>query len=354
MPTDVDFHLPFPAVGVRPEAVERARRRGVAWATAQGLIPPTPAATGYFLAMRLADVATGFAPEADGTDLDVMTDLITWTAVCDDFFDGPAGDDPEFAAATVAALTSVTAAGGPVAAPAGVEALTAATVDLWARMREPMSPEWRARAGHGWGRFLRSFLAEADARRAGTVPDLAGYLALRRETMAMYVYLDAVERAGRYEVPERVLADPAVRRLAELQIDIIAHCNDVHSIEHEEARGDTHNLVLVLEHETRRPRDEVVEEVRHRVDVLVTRFRHTAATLPELCDRLSCDPAERTATLRHLTALTRQLRVTYDWSLATTRYTRRSGSGRRPDYLSASDAGRGDLLLVADRIGQAP
>ncbi|MFJ5709192.1 hypothetical protein [Streptomyces sp. NPDC093105] len=352
MPTDVDFLLPFPAVAVRPGAVGRARRRGVAWATAQGLIPPTRAAGEYFLAMRLADVATGFAPEADGTDLDVMTDLITWTAVCDDFFDGPAGDDPEFAAAAVAALTSVTTATGPTAAPAGAEALAGATADLWARMRAPMSPAWRTRAGHGWGRFLRSFLAEAAARRAGTVPDLAGYLALRRETMAMYVYLDAAERAGRYEVPERVLADPAVRRLAELQIDIIAHCNDVHSIEHEEARGDTHNLVLVLEHETRRPRAEVIEEVRRRVDGLVARFRHTAGTVPAVCDRLACDPAERTAALRHLTALTRQMRVTYDWSLATTRYTPRSGSGRRPDYLSVRDAERDELLLVADRTGR--
>ncbi|MFD4373697.1 hypothetical protein [Streptomyces sp. NPDC058486] len=361
MPIDVDFHLPFPAVEVRPEAHERARRRGVAWATAQGLIPPTEAATGYFLAMRLADVAAGFAPEADGADLDVMTDLITWTAVCDDFFDGPAGDDPEFAAAAVTALTTDT---GPMTTPpAGVEALARATADLWARMREPMSPAWRARAGHNWGRFLRSFLAEADARRAGTVPGLAGYLALRRETMAMYVYLDAVERAGRYEVPGRVLADPAVRELAELQIDIIAHCNDVHSIEHEEARGDTHNLVLVLAHGTRRPRAEVIEEIRHRVDGLVTRFLHTAATVPALCDRLSCDPTERAATVRHLTALTRQLRVTYDWSLATRRYAEPSASGRRPDYLRSIDTVRGDsvhstripsdTLLLADPIGQA-
>ncbi|MFE1905650.1 hypothetical protein ACFW96_18590 [Streptomyces gardneri] len=354
MPIDVDFLLPFPAVDVRPEAVEHARQRGLAWATAHGLIPPTEAATGYFLAMRLADVAAGFAPEADGADLDVMTDVITWTAVCDDFFDGPAGDEPEFAAAAVAALTSVTTATGPCAAPAGVEALTGATADLWARMRAPMSPEWRTRAGHNWGRFLRSFLAEADARRAGTVPGLADYLALRRETMAMYVYLDAAERAGRYEVPERVLADPAVRRLAELQIDIIAHCNDVHSVEHEEARGDTHNLVLVLTQETRHPRDEVIEEIRHRVDGLVARFQHTAGTIPALCDRLSCDPAERAAALRHLAALTGHMRVTYEWSLATTRYTHQAGSGRRPTYLSAGDAEHGDTLLLADRIGSAP
>ncbi|WP_073815594.1 terpene synthase family protein [Streptomyces sp. CB02261] len=362
MPIDVDFSLPFAAGRPLPRQVERAGRRGVDWATEHRLIRPTEAAIGYFLDMRLADVSTGFCPEADGPDLDVMTDVITWTAVCDDFFDGPAGDDPRFAEAAVLALSSVTGSAGPARVPPGIEALAGATADLWARMRAPMSPAWQARAARNWRRFLRSFLAEADARRARTVPDLAGYLALRRETMAMYVYLDAAERTGRYEVPERVLTDPVLLRLSTLQIDILAHCNDVHSLEHEEARGDTHNLVLVLEQESGRPRDEVIEEIRDRVGRLVVRFQRAADDIPSLCDRLSCDPAERAATYRHLTALTRQLRVTYDWSLATTRYTRRAASGRRPEYLKASTgrsgavAGRAGLArtgLVPQQIGEA-
>ncbi|MFF1511201.1 hypothetical protein [Streptomyces sp. NPDC058326] len=362
MPIDVDFPLPFAAGTPLPHAVEHARRRGVEWATEHRLIPPTEAATGYFLDMRLADVATGFCPEAEGPDLDVMTDVITWTAVCDDFFDGPAGDDLEYAAAAVSTLTSVTGTAAPDRVPPGIEPLAGATADLWARMCAPMSPEWQARAGHNWRRFLRSFLTEADARRARTVPDLAGYLALRRETMAMYVYLDATERAGRYEVPERVLNDPVPLLLSTLQIDILAHCNDVHSIEHEEARGDTHNLVLVLEQESRRPRDEVIEEIRGRVRELVVRFRRTAERVPELCDRLSCDPVERDATHRHLAALTRQLRVTYDWSLATRRYTERAATGLRPEYLEATvgrspeylgaSAGRSGASL-SDPIGEA-
>ncbi|MFD4314951.1 hypothetical protein [Streptomyces sp. NPDC058548] len=365
MPIDVDFPLPFAAGRPLPQRVERARRRGVDWSTEHRLIRPTDASIGYFLDMRLADVATGFCPEADGPDLDVMTDVITWTAVCDDFFDGPAGDDPGSAEAAVLALSSLTGPDGPAAVPHGVEALAGATADLWARMRAPMSPAWQARAARNWRRFLRSFLAEADARRDRTVPDLAGYLALRRETMAMYVYLDAAERTGRYEVPERVLTDRALLRLSTLQIDILAHCNDVHSLEHEEARGDTHNLVLVLEQEGGRSRGEVIEEIRDRVGRLVVRFRRGADGIPALCDRLSCDPAERAATYRHLTALTRQLRVTYDWSLATTRYAQHATSGRRPEYLEASagrsgaSADRADLPrdgrpgLVPQQFGEA-
>ncbi|WP_327250050.1 terpene synthase family protein [Streptomyces sp. NBC_01320] len=104
-----------------------------------------------------------------------MTDVITRTAVCDDFFDSPAGDDPSFATAAVSALTSVSDTDREHAAPAGTESLPTATADLWARMREPMSPQWRAWAGHGWGRFLRSFLAEADARHATPLPGIPAF-----------------------------------------------------------------------------------------------------------------------------------------------------------------------------------
>ncbi|MEU6760227.1 hypothetical protein [Streptomyces sp. NPDC046685] len=360
MPTDVDFPLPFTAPRPTPDAVEQAQRRGVDWAVGHSLLQPTDAAIGYFMAMRLADVATGFCPKAGGPDLDVMTDVITWTAVCDDFFDGPAGDDPVFAADVVRALLSTTApygeagahpAAAPPPVPPGAEGLAGATADLWHRLQAPMTERWRERAARNWARFLRSFLAEAAARRSGTVPDLRDYLALRRETMAMYVYLDATERTGRYEVPERVLADPTVRRLAELEIDILAHCNDVHSVEHEEARGDTHNLVLVLEAAGGHGRARVIEEIRGRVGGLAQEFQRLAAGIPALCDRLSCDPYERLSTERHLRAMTRQLRVTYDWSLATRRYADQARSGRRPEYLAHSAAAPLGALLP-DRTGE--
>ncbi|MER5353624.1 terpene synthase family protein [Kitasatospora sp. NPDC002551] len=270
-----------------------------------------------------------------------MTDLITWTAVCDDFFDGAAGDDPDLAGRAVAALAEVTRGGRPATAPAALPAalrpLRAATADLWSRSAAPMSEPWRARAGHGWRRFLRSFLAEAEARGQGRIPGLADYLALRRETMAMYVYLDAVERADRFELPARLLADRYLRRMAELQIDILAHCNDVHSVEHEEARGDTHNLVLVLEHRRGSPRAEVIREIQQRVRLLSEEFLAGAAGLDAHGARLGCTAAERADLRRYVAAMARQLRVTYDWSLATVRYTAGRDRDLRPVYLSPAD-----------------
>ncbi|MFG2873458.1 hypothetical protein ACGFYU_00240 [Streptomyces sp. NPDC048337] len=285
MPTDVDFPFPFTAPRPVPVAVEQARRRGVDWAVRHRLLQPTDAAIGRFTARRLADLAAGFCPKAGGTDLDVMTDVVTWAALCGDLFDGPAGDDPAFAGDVVRALLSTTAPYGEAGAaarvpvPAGAEGLVTATADLWERLRAPMTERWRERAGHNWARFLYS-------------------LTLRQEGMAMYLYLDAAERTGRYEVPERVLADPTARRLAELETDV---------------------LVLALEAGSGGHRAQVIDEIRHRVGGLAEEFRRLAAGLPALCDRLSCDPYERLSTERHLRAMTRQMRVTFDWSLATRR-----------------------------------
>jgi hypothetical protein len=339
MPTFIDFHLPFPAPSTQESEVERARLRGVTWAREQGLLGPSDKAVGYFLGMRLADVATGFSPDARGADLDVMTDLITWTAVCDDFFDGPVGDDPDRAAAAVSELARITTGAAPSGPRHPDNPLVAATEDLWARMVGPMSGNWRARAARNWRRFLSSFLAEAAARHAGRIPTVSEYFTLRQETMAMYVYLDAVERSNRREVPERVLSSAAIQELLRLEIEILACCNDIHSVEHEEARGDTHNLVLVLETRENLTRDDAFERIRSWVHDRSERFHRIRADLPGLYASLGLTPAERTAAEAHVTAMMHQIRVTYDWSRATARYVAPAAESdpagaARPQYMA--------------------
>lgn len=116
MPTDVDFPLPFTAPRPVPGAVEQARRRGVDWAVGHGLLlQPADAVLEGSSAVRLAHVAAGFCPEAGGADLDVMTDVLTWTAACEAFFRGPARDAPVFAGDVVRALLSTTAPHGQAA-----------------------------------------------------------------------------------------------------------------------------------------------------------------------------------------------------------------------------------------------
>ncbi|HKS48359.1 MAG TPA: terpene synthase family protein [Amycolatopsis sp.] len=341
MPIEVDFHLPFPAPRPERAEVERAGQRAVRWAHDHGLLQPTDSALGYYVGMMLADVAAGFCPDASGADLELMTDVIVWTAVCDDFFDGPAGDDLEQATSIVDELIAVTE--HPPITPTDGGVLVNATADLWTRLIEPMSDRWRERARQSWQRFLRSFLAEVIARRSRVVPTLDDYLALRRESMAMYLYLDATERVNRYEVPSSILASEEIRRLGLLEIDIIAFCNDVHSVEHEEARGDTHNLVLVLEHEGRGTREAVIEEICRLVHDKSEQFLSIAAEIPALCRRVGATANEQAITQRYVTAMTHQIRVTHDWSMATRRY-----SSHASDTANSADpAGRRQYLAFS-------
>ncbi|MEU3465663.1 terpene synthase family protein [Streptomyces sp. NPDC006733] len=315
--------------------------RGVNWACRHGLISGTEPAIDYFLSMRLADVATGFSPYARGDDLDVMTDVITWTAVCDDFFDGMAGDDPGVAESVVEALSGVIGRNPvPLDPLVPFTPLVTATADLWERMAHPMGELWRARARRNWRRFLHSFLVEAEVRRSRSAPTLPEYFALRRETMAMYLYLDAAERAGGYEVPDRVLASEPVEELCRLQIEILACCNDVHSVEHEEARGDTHNLVLVLERTQGLRRSEAIETLREWVHRRSQRFLHVASHLLGTGNPLGLDADNRELAEQYVMTMMYQLRTTYDWSRSTARYSSRwqaassFSSQQRPHYIN--------------------
>ncbi|MFE9762976.1 terpene synthase family protein [Streptomyces sp. NPDC005808] len=83
-------------------------------------------------------------------------------------------------------------------------------------------------------------------------------------------------------------------------MDILAHCNDVHGVEREEARGDIPNLVLVLEAASGRSHEQVIDGIRHGVGRLAEEFQRLAAGTPAVCERLSCDPYERVSTERHL------------------------------------------------------
>ncbi|MFD9392243.1 terpene synthase family protein [Streptomyces sp. NPDC060000] len=73
------------------------------------------------------------------------------------------------------------------------------------------------------------------------------------------------ERAADITVPAAAFPAPRLRVMRQTAIDVTLMCNDVYSLEKEEARGDMDNLVLVLEHSRHLTRAEAVTAAGRRV-----------------------------------------------------------------------------------------
>ncbi|WP_411129225.1 terpene synthase family protein [Streptomyces sp. x-19] len=272
---------------------------------------------------RYAELAARFYPDATGADLDLGVDLMSWFFVFDDLFDGPDGEDPARARALVSStMEALRRPAGPSAAP-----VVRAFADLWQRSREGMSAAWRRRAAEHWCAYLQGYVTEAAHRHRGRMPTVEEHLRLRRETIGVHPTVDLAERIGHFEVPWRIHAAPWAAEMRAIAAEVDTIHNDLCSAEKEEARGEIHNLLLILERREHRTRAEGVEEMRRMIRSRTERFLVLESRLPSLCDSFRLTEAQRAAVFRFADALRAVMRGDYDWAERSGRYT----SADRPD-----------------------
>ncbi|WP_405639216.1 terpene synthase family protein [Streptomyces uncialis] len=97
--------------------------------------------------------------------------------------------------------------------------------------------------------------------------------------------------------------------------------NDLCSVEKEEARGEIHNLLLIVERRRGCTRAEAVEEMRGMIRSRTERFLVMEARLPGLCDSFRLTEAQRVRVHRFAHALRAVMRGDYDWAERSGRYT---------------------------------
>ncbi|KAF9465679.1 terpenoid synthase [Collybia nuda] len=93
--------------------------------------------------------------------------------------------------------------------------------------------------------YVRAMTQEAQDRQHKSVrKSMAEYLDLRRYTGAIKPSFDCLLLP--LEISDALLDSPAVKELEMIAIELIAVANDIVSFNVEQARGDIHNLVIVL------------------------------------------------------------------------------------------------------------
>ncbi|KDQ61070.1 hypothetical protein JAAARDRAFT_125196 [Jaapia argillacea MUCL 33604] len=118
--------------------------------------------------------------------------------------------------------------------------------DYWARCIQDAGPGVQARFKESLTLFFEAVNIQAKDRDAGVVPDLESYVDVRRDTSGCKPVFDLMEYALGIDLPDYVVEDPIIKALNQGTNDLVTWSNDIFSYNVEQARGDTHNMVVIL------------------------------------------------------------------------------------------------------------
>ncbi|MFJ5809705.1 terpene cyclase [Streptomyces sp. NPDC093093] len=315
MPQDITFDLPFP-LALSPD-LPGARQRNLAWVRRFGLVGAGRSLQ-WYTSWDMPRLAAHGMPYARGAALDLCTDAMAFFFVFDDQFDGPLGRDPARVAAVCQDLIDIVhgAPAGP-----GADACSRAFSDIWTRCRHGAHPGWVARSAHEWEYYFATQAHESIGRTRGTPGDLETYLQVRRGIAGTAVPLSLGERAAGLGVPAAAFHSPQLRLMRDIAVDVSMMCNDVYSLEKEEARGDVNNLVLVIEHADGATREEAVAAAREEVARRTRRFAELAAEVPCVCAQLGLTARETADVRAYADGMASWMSGYHAWQTRTRRYT---------------------------------
>ncbi|KAH8829192.1 isoprenoid synthase domain-containing protein [Flagelloscypha sp. PMI_526] len=93
--------------------------------------------------------------------------------------------------------------------------------------------------------FFQCVTQQAIDRRNGEIPDLESYIIMRRDTSGCRPCWALIEYGNNLDIPEDVMDHPLLRSMGDAANDLVTWSNDLFSYNVEQARGDTHNMVVV-------------------------------------------------------------------------------------------------------------
>ena len=310
---EIDLYCPFES-GINP-AVDEVAASTDAWLHDTGLVEGEGARR-KLVADRLTELAARACRDAPVEVLDVVSRWNAWLFVRDDVCDrSDVGRDPARLQRLNDGHLGVLCGRAP-----GRSRLSRALSDVHRSLVALAGDRVRARWLHSVELYMEGCRWEAVNRRAGRVPELAEYIALRRWTGGLLPSLELYAALGGIASTPWTRADPRVCELLDAANDAVCWTNDVFSAERERAAGDVHNLVLVLEHHHRMQPSWAREQA---LDMIETRVRRFMELEPQVW---SAHESARAFTL----TLRAWLRGNLDWS-------RRSARYRPSAFPSASD-----------------
>jgi 5-epi-alpha-selinene synthase len=238
--------LSYPWPGRCNPASERAEIAAASWVASHGMLrDPTTAAR--FRGVGVGLLAAMAYPDASPKLLELIAQVMAWIFIQDDVYDTAPAKDQRPARLESQFERYLTVLRTGVVTP-GAEPAVQALADLARRLSELGSPTWYLHFVETMRRFwMDGVVVETYYRGREISPDPASYMAMRVQTVGVYVCLDLLELTLDDELTPEVRDDPILRRITWLTSRIIAYVNDVFSYDKERRVGDVNNYLHVMQ-----------------------------------------------------------------------------------------------------------
>jgi hypothetical protein len=255
-------------------------------------------------------------PDADAFHLQVCADYINWAFIIDDWMEYGTVDVREARESCILALRD----------PINFE-----TERVGAKMCKSYFSRFKETAGPGCTeRFIRGsesfFVAVAkhvDDRAKGNMYDLASYITLRRDTVAMRPCCSLIEFAAGIDLPDEVVSHPVFKAMEDAANDHVSWTNDIFSYNKEQSRGSApwENIVSVLMHDRGLDLQGAMDYAGQMCKDAIQRFESNCAILPSWDEEVDRQVAIQVEALQNFMA------GNLHWHLDAPRY------GAKPDRI---------------------
>ncbi|MCB1985046.1 MAG: hypothetical protein H6936_12395 [Burkholderiales bacterium] len=251
-------------------------------------------------------------PDAALDRLEIISDWNTWLFVIDDQCDESGlGKHPD----QLSNLhnRSLEILSGYPTEPNDVP-LILALEDIYRRLKPLSSQAWLLRFAKSASEYFEATFWEAQNRFYRRWPSTDSYTLMRPFSGGLYTDIDLIEIAEKINIPCIARAHPRLTELANLTNNVVCWSNDIISLRKEQAHGDMHNMVMVMQHELKISLQESVNLVKKLIDAQIQQFLNVEQQLPKFVEFSDHDLKKYVAVLRSW------MRGNLDWAYESKRY----------------------------------
>ncbi|KAA1467161.1 terpene synthase [Dentipellis sp. KUC8613] len=194
------------------------------------------------------------------------------------------------------------------------------TASFFSRLASSAGPRCVARFVSTMEDFFAAVTQQAHDRICDSAPNLQTYIALRRDTSGCRPCFALIEYAAGIDLPHSVAKHPCVCTMEDAANDVVSWSNDIYSFNVEQARGDTHNAVVIVMREQGLGIQDALDHVGDLCTAAIETFERARAQLPSTGTQVD------TSLDAYVAGLQNWMVGSLHWSFITERYFGERGS----------------------------